>query len=177
MRLQILVPSARTYGSTLAASSETVARSTPSSSAHRSSGAAIGRPRSESCQVPTEPCYRTQVRDRIGNATYRDRMDQHRHAWANTGCSQADGLAGRHVRRRAAGRKPGRLALLGSGRALSSPVVTTFSTSSRPALRAAASGGRPRPATIPACSCVPAGGGESSRFVEPHSSSIQHFVA
>jgi hypothetical protein len=28
------------------------ARSTPSSSAHRSSGAAIGRPRSGSCQVP-----------------------------------------------------------------------------------------------------------------------------
>ena len=38
------VPSARTYGSTVAATSWTVARSTPSSWAHRSSGAAIGRP-------------------------------------------------------------------------------------------------------------------------------------
>jgi hypothetical protein len=37
-----------------ASSSRTVARSTPSSSAHRSSGAAIGRPTSRSCQVPTE---------------------------------------------------------------------------------------------------------------------------
>jgi hypothetical protein len=48
MRLQILVPSARRYGSTLAASSRTVARSTPSSSAHCCSGAAIGRPTSRS---------------------------------------------------------------------------------------------------------------------------------
>lgn len=68
VRLQILVPSARMYGSVLAASSRTVARSTPSSSAHRSSGAAIGRPRSGSCQVPTEAGYRTQVRERIENA-------------------------------------------------------------------------------------------------------------
>jgi hypothetical protein len=36
----------------LAASSRTVVRSTPSSSAHCSSGAAIGRPKSGSCQVP-----------------------------------------------------------------------------------------------------------------------------
>jgi hypothetical protein len=42
-------------GSTLAAASWTVARSTPSSSAHRCSGAAIGRPESKSCQVPTGP--------------------------------------------------------------------------------------------------------------------------
>jgi hypothetical protein len=47
-----LVPSVRMYGSTLAASSRTVAGSTPSSSAHRSSGAAIGRPTSRSCRVP-----------------------------------------------------------------------------------------------------------------------------
>ena len=64
MRLQILVPSARRYGSTAAASPRTVGRSTPSSWAHRSSGAAIGRPRSGSCQVPTRPVYRTHVRGR-----------------------------------------------------------------------------------------------------------------
>jgi len=64
MRLQILVPSARRYGSTVAASVRTVANSTPSNWAHRSSGAAIGRPRSGSCQVPTRPVYRTQVRGR-----------------------------------------------------------------------------------------------------------------
>ena len=52
--------SARMYGSTLAAASWTLARSTPSSCAHRSSGAAIGRPRPGSCQVPTDPGYRTQ---------------------------------------------------------------------------------------------------------------------
>jgi hypothetical protein len=46
-----------------------VTRSTPSSSAHRFSGAAIGRPRSGSCQLPTEAGYRTGVRDRIGNPT------------------------------------------------------------------------------------------------------------
>jgi hypothetical protein len=39
-----------------------------SSSGHRSSGAAIGWPRSGSCQVPTGPAYRTQVREWIGNA-------------------------------------------------------------------------------------------------------------
>ena len=33
-----------------------------------SSGAAIGRPTSTSFQVPTEPAYRTQVRDRIASA-------------------------------------------------------------------------------------------------------------
>ncbi len=38
-----------------AASSRTVARSRPSSSAYRSSGAAIGRPRSGSCQVAHRP--------------------------------------------------------------------------------------------------------------------------
>jgi hypothetical protein len=54
IRLQILVPSARRYGSTLAAASEMVAGSTPSSSAHCSSGAAIGRPKSGSCQVPNQ---------------------------------------------------------------------------------------------------------------------------
>jgi hypothetical protein len=41
------------YGSTPAANSRTVTRSTPSSFAHRSSGAAIGRPSSRSGQVPT----------------------------------------------------------------------------------------------------------------------------
>jgi hypothetical protein len=46
-----------------------VATSTSSSSAHRCSGAAIGRPRSGSCQVPTEAAYRTHVREGIGNAT------------------------------------------------------------------------------------------------------------
>jgi hypothetical protein len=50
-----------------------VARSTPSSSAHRSSGAAIGQPRSGSCQVPARAGYRTPVRDPIGNATGRNR--------------------------------------------------------------------------------------------------------
>src|SRR6266511_4359519 len=48
MRLQILTPSARMYGSTSAATLRTVARSTPSSVAHCSSGAAIGRPKSGS---------------------------------------------------------------------------------------------------------------------------------
>src|SRR5215208_1068325 len=52
MRLQILVPSARRYGSTLAASVQTVARSTPSSSAHCASGAAIGRPKAGSSRSP-----------------------------------------------------------------------------------------------------------------------------
>jgi hypothetical protein len=46
-----------------------VAKSMPSSCAHRCSGAAIGRPRSGSCQVPTETGYRTDVREVIGNAT------------------------------------------------------------------------------------------------------------
>ena len=46
--LQIVVPSARMYGSMLAASSRTVAGSTPGNSAHRSNGAAIGRPKSAS---------------------------------------------------------------------------------------------------------------------------------
>ena len=55
-------------GSTLAAAARMVARSTPSSSAHRSSGAAIGRPTSGSCQVPTRPGYRTDVREWISNA-------------------------------------------------------------------------------------------------------------
>lgn len=55
-------------GSTFAAASLMMARSTPSSSAPVSSGAAIGRPRSGSCQVPTATGYRTHVRDRIGNA-------------------------------------------------------------------------------------------------------------
>jgi hypothetical protein len=41
------------------AASRRLARSTPSSSAHRSSGAAIGRPRPGSCHVPTNPGYRT----------------------------------------------------------------------------------------------------------------------
>jgi hypothetical protein len=45
--------SARTDGSTLATNLQTVARSTPSSWAHRSSGAAIGRPTSRSCQIPS----------------------------------------------------------------------------------------------------------------------------
>jgi hypothetical protein len=57
IRLQTSVPSAQMYGSTLAASSRAVARSTPSSSAHRSNGAAIGRPKSASCQVPTAVGY------------------------------------------------------------------------------------------------------------------------
>ena len=52
----------------LTAAVRMAAKSTPSSSAHRSSGAAIGRPKSGSCQVPTEPGYRTQVREGIGNA-------------------------------------------------------------------------------------------------------------
>ena len=64
----LLAPSVRSYGSTLADSSRTVARSAPSSYAHRSSGAAIGRPTSGSCQVPTGLRYRTQGRERIGNA-------------------------------------------------------------------------------------------------------------
>jgi hypothetical protein len=50
-----------------------VAKSMPSSCAHRCSGAAIGRPRSGSCQVPTETAYRTHVRGSIGNATDCDR--------------------------------------------------------------------------------------------------------
>ena len=65
IRLQILVPSAPMKGSTLAAASWRRIRSTPSSSAHRSSGAAIGLPRQGSCQVPTDPRYRTQVRGPI----------------------------------------------------------------------------------------------------------------
>jgi hypothetical protein len=68
MRLQILVPSARRYGSTFVAASRMVARSTPSSSAQRSSGAAIGRPTSGSCQVPTRSGYRTHIREGISNA-------------------------------------------------------------------------------------------------------------
>jgi hypothetical protein len=50
-----------------------VAKSMPSSCAHRCSGAAIGRPRSGSCQVPTDTAYRTRVRGSIGNATDCDR--------------------------------------------------------------------------------------------------------
>jgi hypothetical protein len=49
------------------------AKSMPSSCAHRCSGAAIGRPRSGSCQVPTDTAYRTHVRGSIGNATDCDR--------------------------------------------------------------------------------------------------------
>jgi hypothetical protein len=48
-------------------------KSTPSSSAHRCSGAAIGRPRSGSCQVPTETGYRTDVGEGIKNAANCDR--------------------------------------------------------------------------------------------------------
>jgi hypothetical protein len=54
----------------LAAASLMVARSTPSSSAHRSSGAAIGRPRSRSCQVPTGEPYRTLFEIESGNLAY-----------------------------------------------------------------------------------------------------------
>jgi hypothetical protein len=57
IRLQTSVPSAQMYGSTLAANSRAGARSTPSSSAHRSNDAAIGRPKSASCQVPTAVEY------------------------------------------------------------------------------------------------------------------------
>jgi hypothetical protein len=60
-------------GSTLAAASQMVATSTPSSSAHRGNGAAIGRPKSGSYQVPTKRSYRTHVREGIGNATDCDR--------------------------------------------------------------------------------------------------------
>jgi len=70
-----------------------VARLTPSSSAHRSSGAAISRPRSGSCQVPTGTAYRTDIRVR-GNATNRDRMDR----WSTLG-AQIDGGLTERVRR------------------------------------------------------------------------------
>ena len=60
-------------GPTLAAASWMVAKSMPSSCAHRSSGAAIGRPRSGSCQVPTETAYRTDVRE--NRECYRLRPD------------------------------------------------------------------------------------------------------
>src|SRR4029453_12944335 len=71
--LQVLVPSAQMYGFSLTAVLRRLARSTPSSSAHRSSGAAIGRPRPGSCQVPTDPEYRTRVRGSIHIPAYRDR--------------------------------------------------------------------------------------------------------
>jgi hypothetical protein len=72
------VPSARIYGSMLAASSRTVTRSTPSSSAHRSSGAAIGRPKSASCQVPTavgypNACSRSETADQLRHLPRRGR--------------------------------------------------------------------------------------------------------
>ena len=85
MRFQILVPSARRYGSTVAASSRTVASSTPSSWAHRSSGAAIGRPWSGSCQVPTRPGIEPMFEVDIGNATYA------------TGWTAGGGLRPRHA--------------------------------------------------------------------------------
>jgi hypothetical protein len=97
-----------------------VARSTPSSSAHRSSGAAIGRPRSGSCQVPTQTGYRTDVRDRIGNITDLDRTGrwgtwgtEQRPAWVNSGQSWLGKyLVESHSRACVAGPEPACLALL-----------------------------------------------------------------
>jgi hypothetical protein len=73
----------------LAAASQMVGGSTSSSSAHCSNGAAIGRPRSGSCQVPTRAGYRTSVRGPIGNATDRNRTG----SWGTLG-AQTTGLYG-----------------------------------------------------------------------------------